>query len=82
MRSVFLPGLLAATLLSSSLSAQQAQFDVVIANGTIVDGTGAARFRGDVAIKDGRVVRIERGSIRAFQRASIAWMFPIPASTD
>jgi hypothetical protein len=45
MRSVFLPGLLAATLLSSSLSAQQAQFDVVIANGTIIDGTGAARLR-------------------------------------
>ena len=67
MRSVFLPGLLAATLLSSSLSAQQAQFDVVIANGTIIDGTGAARFRGDVAIKDSRVVRIERGSIRAPQ---------------
>ena len=61
MRSVFLPGLLAATLLSSSLSAQQTQFDVVIANGTIIDGTGAARFRGDVAIKDSRVVRIERG---------------------
>src|SRR5690242_286863 len=43
--------------------AQQPQYDVVIANGTIVDGTGASRFRGDLAIKGDRVVRVERGSI-------------------
>lgn len=32
--------------------------DVVIAGGTIVDGTGAPRSEGDVAIRDGRIVAI------------------------
>jgi len=33
-------------------------YDVVIRNGSIVDGTGAAPFAGDLAIKDGRIARI------------------------
>ena len=33
-------------------------FDLIIRGGTIVDGTGAARFRADVAVSNGRVVRI------------------------
>ena len=33
-------------------------FDVKIVNGTIVDGTGAARFVGDVAITDGVIVAV------------------------
>ena len=35
-----------------------AQFDVQIANGTIVDGTRVPRFRGDLWIKDGRIAQI------------------------
>ena len=34
------------------------EFDVVIRGGTIVDGTGIPRYRGDLAVKDGRVARI------------------------
>ena len=34
------------------------EFDVVIRGGTIVDGTGIPRYRGDLAIKEGRVARI------------------------
>ncbi len=33
-------------------------FDLVIRNGTIVDGTGRSRYRGDVAIAEGRLVQV------------------------
>jgi len=36
-------------------------FDLLIRGGTIVDGTGRARYRGDFAIEAGRVAAIERG---------------------
>ena len=37
--------------------------DLLIRNGTIVDGSGAARYPGDVAVQDGRIVEI--GRVRA-----------------
>ena len=33
-------------------------YDLVIKNGTIVDGTGTAAFRGDVAVRDGVLVQV------------------------
>lgn len=35
-------------------------YDLLITNGTIVDGTGQDRFVGDIAVKDGKVVKISR----------------------
>jgi len=52
---------LAGMLLFSSLSTattQQPEYDLLIRNGTIIDGSGRAGFRGDVAIKDDRIVRM------------------------
>ena len=36
------------------------QFDLLIRNATIIDGTGAARFRGDIGVRADRIVRIGR----------------------
>ena len=50
--------LLGATLLIARPSAQRPRFDLVIANGRIVDGTGAPWFRGDVGIIGDRITAI------------------------
>jgi len=36
-------------------------FDLVVKNGTIVDGSGGARYQGDIGVKDGKIAEI--GSI-------------------
>ncbi|HEV8441667.1 MAG TPA: amidohydrolase family protein [Methylomirabilota bacterium] len=43
--------------------------DLVIRSGTIVDGSGAARYRGDIGIRDGRIVEI--GRIRSVAQRTI-----------
>ena len=63
-RRVLLAVALAACARSTSSTASPgAAYDVVVTNGTIIDGSGAARFRGDVAVSNGQIVRVEHGSI-------------------
>ena len=44
--------------LSPAPRAQPGRYDIVIANGTVIDGTGARRMRADVALAGGRIVAV------------------------
>jgi N-acyl-D-aspartate/D-glutamate deacylase len=35
-------------------------YDLVIRNGTVIDGSGGPRYRADIGVKDGRIARIDR----------------------
>ena len=48
---------------SAGSVAAQAPYDLVLRGGTVIDGTGAARFRADIGIRGDRVVRISRTAI-------------------
>lgn len=50
--------LLACTNAESEIASKTSKYDLVLVNGTIVDGTGGARFDGDIGIKDGRIEAI------------------------
>ena len=45
-------------LFGSSGGAQTPRYDTLITGGTLVDGSGASRRRGDVAIKDGKIAAV------------------------
>ena len=47
------------------------QFDTVILNGTIVDGTRAPRYRGSVGIKDGAITALTRDELPASEAQRI-----------
>ena len=52
---------------STSAPGPGASFDVVLENGTVIDGTGAASFPGDVAIAGDRIARVgAAGSLKRF----------------
>ena len=43
---------------SQSTAAQQSEYDIIIRNGHIIDGTGSPWYSGDIAIRDGRIAAI------------------------
>ena len=47
-----------ALIVAAALPVSAQQYDVLIRGGTVVDGTGAARFQADVAIQDGHIAAI------------------------
>jgi N-acyl-D-amino-acid deacylase len=55
--------LAAALLAATTTPAQQPRYDLLITGGTVIDGTGAARYRADVAITGDRVALVSRTAI-------------------
>ena len=57
-------------------------YDLVIKNGTIVDGTGAPRIHGDVAIANGRIAEIGKPSGRAARTIDASDLVVAPGFID
>lgn len=54
------------------LAAQRApSYDVLIRGGTVIDGTGRPRYRADVALRGGTIVRVSRTPIDASRARSV-----------
>ena len=62
---------LALLFVPALLGAQQPEFDVLIRGGTVIDGTGAARYRADVAIKGDRIALVSRTTIAPNRAARV-----------
>jgi N-acyl-D-amino-acid deacylase len=60
-----------------------ADFDSIIKDGIVVDGTGAQRYRGDVGIRNGRIAKIGRlGSATAGRTLDASGMIVAPGFID
>ena len=57
-------------------------YDLVIKNGTVVDGTGAPRVRADIAIKDGMIAEIGKVSGGALRSIDAGELIVAPGFVD
>ena len=57
-------------------------YDLLIKNGRIVDGSGGPSFRGDVAVKDGKIVEIGKLSAPATKTIDAAGRAVAPGFID
>ncbi|MGH7334139.1 MAG: N-acyl-D-amino-acid deacylase family protein [Candidatus Rokuibacteriota bacterium] len=57
-------------------------YDLLIKNGMVVDGTGFSRYRGDVAVKDGRIVEIGKIGGAAATTIDAEGLFVAPGVID
>lgn len=82
MKSWLLPCLML-FLAAACLAAQEAQYDLVIKNGRIVDGTGSPWYAGDVAIRGGRIAAIGHlGDAPARRTIDVAGKVVAPGFVD
>jgi N-acyl-D-amino-acid deacylase len=82
MRTAFL-GVIATVVAALPLGAQATPFDIVIANGHIIDGTGSPWYSGDVGIRAGRIAAIGNLSgAAAKQRIDARGMVVAPGFID
>ena len=56
--------------------------DLVVRGGTIVDGSGAARFSGDVGIRDGRIVEMGKVTTPAARMIDAGGLVVSPGFID
>ncbi|MGH9832919.1 MAG: amidohydrolase family protein, partial [Blastocatellia bacterium] len=67
MKRTFVISVLLFALLGSGYS-QRADFDILIRNGRVVDGTGNPSFIGDVGLRDGKIAAVGRLANRSAAR--------------
>jgi N-acyl-D-aspartate/D-glutamate deacylase len=75
--------LLLLTCIPATIFAQQQQYDLIIRNGRIIDGTGSPWYSGDVAVRNGRIAAI--GGLvdaKAEKRIDAAGMVVAPGFID
>ena len=74
---------LAACLVAGQALAAEAPYDLIIANGHIVDGTGSPWYAGDLGIRDGHIAAIGRlGNAQAKRRIDAAGKVVAPGFID
>ena len=56
--------------------------DIIIRNGTIIDGTGADRFEADIAIKNGKIVSVGELVGEAYQEIDARGKLVTPGWVD